>query len=66
MNLKIMDLAFDSLLFFSSLFALLAAIVLMAATVFFPKGIMIHVIGETLVLAFFGAWGLLDWYHEVR
>ncbi|MHA2297435.1 MAG: hypothetical protein ACXAEU_06050 [Candidatus Hodarchaeales archaeon] len=65
MDLKIADLIFDATMFFSSLFALIIAIVLGVSILLFETAISLHLILEAAVLAFFGGWGLLQWYREV-
>ncbi|MHA1169499.1 MAG: hypothetical protein ACTSP4_02045 [Candidatus Hodarchaeales archaeon] len=65
MNFKLLEVAFDTLMFFSSMIALVISIVLMISVIFLDPRISIHIITETIVLAFFGAWGLIEWYREV-
>ena len=65
MDFKMLDVAVDFLMLISSTLALLLSIALMIRVTFTNLDITLHIIGESAVLAFFGAWGLLDWYREV-
>jgi len=66
MDIKILDLGFDTLIFFSGIFAVLSALLLSVTVVLlFDLSISLPVIGEASILAFFGGWLLLDWYKEV-